>query len=88
MAADGRPQVRFDRAGDPATARGRRRRTGRASLAAAAGVLALHSLEVHAAELEAYTAEGEEQFDTAVARFTVSPRFGGLPDPAAAARRS
>ena len=45
------------------------------SLAAAAGVLALHSLEVHAAEL---STTGE----VAVFRFTVSPRFGGLPDPA------
>jgi len=44
-------------------------------LAASAGVLALHSLEVHAAEVHA---EG----DIAVARFAVSPRFGGLPDPA------
>jgi [protein-PII] uridylyltransferase len=48
-------------------------RTG--SLAAAAGVLALHSLEVHAAELA--TLGG-----VAVFTFTVSPRFGGLPDPA------
>ncbi|GAA1874339.1 [protein-PII] uridylyltransferase [Pseudonocardia ailaonensis] len=45
------------------------------ALAASAGVLALHSLEVHAAELHN---EGE----VAVARFAVSPRFGGLPDPA------
>lgn len=45
------------------------------SLAAAAGVLALHSLEVHAAELHT-------EASTAVFTFTVSPRFGGLPDPA------
>jgi [protein-PII] uridylyltransferase len=38
-------------------------------------VLALHSLEVHAAELN--TADGAALFT-----FTVSPRFGGLPDPA------
>ncbi|WP_218592808.1 [protein-PII] uridylyltransferase [Pseudonocardia oceani] len=72
--ADQRPQVRFVDEDTPATvlvavpdARG--------SLAAAAGVLALHSLEVHAAEL-ATTGE------VAVFTFTVSPRFGGLPDPA------
>jgi [protein-PII] uridylyltransferase len=71
--ADARPQVGLD-AGDPATVvvavpdrRG--------MLAAAAGVLALHSLEVHAAELA--TLGG-----VAVLTFTVSPRFGGLPDPA------
>jgi [protein-PII] uridylyltransferase len=45
------------------------------ALAAATGVLALHSLEVHAAELRTEAA-------TAVFTFTVSPRFGGLPDPA------
>jgi len=38
-------------------------------------VLALHSLEVHAAELR--TVEG-----AAVFTFTASPRFGGLPDAA------
>jgi [protein-PII] uridylyltransferase len=72
--ADQRPQVRFADEDTPATvvvavpaARG--------SLSAAAGVLALHSLEVHAAEL---STTGE----VAVFRFTVSPRFGGLPDPA------
>lgn len=72
--ADGRPQVRFLDEETPATvlvavpdARG--------SLAAAAGVLALHSLEVHAAEL---ATSGE----VGVFTFTVSPRFGGLPDPA------
>jgi [protein-PII] uridylyltransferase len=72
--ADGRPQVQFLDETTPATvlvavpdARG--------SLAAAAGVLALHSLEVHAAEL---ATSGK----VAVFTFTVSPRFGGLPDPA------
>ncbi|MHA6625855.1 [protein-PII] uridylyltransferase [Pseudonocardia sichuanensis] len=71
--ADARPQVGLD-AGDPATVvvavpdrRG--------MLAAAAGVLALHSLEVHAAELATLGGVG-------VFTFTVSPRFGGLPDPA------
>ena len=50
-------------------------------LSATAGVLALHSLEVHAAELETvdHHADGH---GLAVLRFTVSPRFGGLPDPA------
>lgn len=45
------------------------------ALSLAAGVLALNSLEVHAAELSAH--EG-----VAVDTFTVSPRFGRLPDPA------
>ncbi|WP_343941244.1 HD domain-containing protein, partial [Pseudonocardia zijingensis] len=71
--ADGRPQVLLD-PGDPAGAVvAVPDRHG--SLAAAAGVLALHSLEVHAAELA--TLGG-----VAVFTFTVSPRFGGLPDPA------
>jgi [protein-PII] uridylyltransferase len=74
VASEGRPQVRFADESTPATVlvavpdrRG--------SLAAAAGVLALHSLEVHAAELSTVS-------DVAVFTFTVSPRFGGLPDPA------
>jgi [protein-PII] uridylyltransferase len=65
--------------------------TGRPGvLSAAAGVLALHSLEVHAAELETGDRTGGEGGDdrecgdggrgVAVVRFTVSPRFGGLPD--------
>ncbi|HTK67662.1 MAG TPA: [protein-PII] uridylyltransferase [Pseudonocardia sp.] len=45
------------------------------ALSLAAGVLALHSLEVHAAELSSH--EG-----VAVDTFTVSPRFGRLPDTA------
>jgi len=49
-------------------------------LSAAAGMLALHSLEVHAAELETGVDAGEST--VVVLRFTVSPRFGGLPDPA------
>lgn len=44
-------------------------------LSSASGLLALHSLDVRAAEVR--TAEG-----MAVNRFTVSPRFGELPDPA------
>ncbi len=45
------------------------------ALSAAAGVLALHSLEVHAAEL------GSED-GIALDQFTVSPRFGGPPEAA------
>jgi [protein-PII] uridylyltransferase len=45
------------------------------SLSVAAGVLALHSLEVHAAELRSHQG-------IAVDTFTVSPRFGRMPDPA------
>ena len=99
-AAEGRPQVRVvGRAGGGA-------QKGPATvlvvvpdrpgvLSAAAGVLALHSLEVHAAELEI---AGREPGDApgarsrssdpagadgvAVLRFAVSPRFGALPDPA------
>jgi [protein-PII] uridylyltransferase len=75
---DGRPQVRIV-GKDPATVlvvvpAGTADRSG--VLSAAAGVLALHSLLVHAAELELLPVG-----PTAV-RFTVSPRFGGLPDPA------
>jgi [protein-PII] uridylyltransferase len=74
VATDGQPQVRFDDRSDPATVIvAVPDRPG--ALAAAAGVLALHSLEVHAAELP--SAE-----HAAVFTFTVSPRFGGLPDPA------
>ncbi|MDN5861111.1 MAG: [protein-PII] uridylyltransferase, partial [Pseudonocardia sp.] len=49
------------------------------SLAAAAGVLALHSLEVHAAELRTIRSGTAH---VAVFTFTTSPRFGRLPDPA------
>ncbi len=73
-AADDRPRVQLDGGADPATVLvAVPDRMG--SLAATAGVLALHSLEVHAAELT--TVEGVALFT-----FTVSPRFGGLPDPA------
>ena len=44
-------------------------------LSAASGLLALHSLDVRAAEVRTVEA-------MAVNRFTVSPRFGELPDPA------
>ena len=73
VAADGRPAIELDGSGNPATVLvAAPDRSG--ALAAAAGVLALHSLEVHAAELN--TVDG-----VAVFTFTVSPRFGGLPDP-------
>jgi [protein-PII] uridylyltransferase len=81
--AAGRPQVRFT-GREPATV------TvvavdGPGVLSAAAGVLALHSLEVHAAELETAPPDGpgvgEDGPPVAVLRLTVSPRFGGLPDP-------
>jgi [protein-PII] uridylyltransferase len=77
LVADGRPQVRFV-GRDPATAVVvAADRPG--VLAAAAGVLALHSLEVHGAELE--TSGPGTPGGAVVVRFTVSPRFGGLPDP-------
>ena len=74
VAKSGKPEVRFDDTDEPPTAIvAMPDRPG--ALSAAAGVLALHSLEVHAAELGAQTG-------IAVDTFTVSPRFGGLPDPA------
>jgi [protein-PII] uridylyltransferase len=73
VAADGSPRVLLA-AAEPATVVvATPDRPG--SMSAAAGVLALHSLEVHAAELHT-------EDDVAVFGFTVSPRFGGLPDPA------
>ncbi|WP_433279740.1 [protein-PII] uridylyltransferase [Pseudonocardia xinjiangensis] len=74
VADDGQPQIRLDDRADPATVIVAVP-DGPRALSAAAGVLALHSLEVHAAELPS-----AEQ--AAVVTFTVSPRFGGLPDPA------
>ena len=72
--AENRPQIRLAPGADPPEVLvAVPDRAG--SLAAAAGLLALHSLEVHAAELN--VADG-----VAVFSFTVSPRFGGLPDPA------
>ncbi|MBC3190757.1 [protein-PII] uridylyltransferase [Pseudonocardia sp. C8] len=74
VAEDGAPQVRFSRGDDVATlavalpdARG--------ALSAVAGVVALHSLQVHAADL--VTSDGVD-----VVTLAVTPRFGGLPDPA------
>jgi len=83
---EGKPQLRVDDTADPATVLvAMTDRVG--SLAVAAGVLALHSLEVHAAELYAPSAHGGGLPSTvpdgiALFAFTVSPRFGGLPDPA------
>ncbi len=78
---EGRPQLLVDDTTDPATVLvAIPDRAG--SLAAAAGVLALHSLEVHAAELYPAAAHGTVPDGVAVFAFTVSPRFGGLPDPA------
>lgn len=78
VADDGRPQLKLVDPGDPATivVALPDRPSG---LAAAAGVLALHSLEVHAAELHP---AGATRPGVAVFSFTVTPRFGGLPDPA------
>lgn len=78
VADDGRPQLELVDAGNPATiVVALPDRPG--GLAAAAGVLALHSLEVHAAELHP---AGATRPGVAVFSFTGTPRFGGLPDPA------
>ncbi len=79
VAAGGRLQVRFSGRNPATVLVVVADRPG--VLSAAAGVLALHSLEVHAAELETAAADGESR-PVAVLRFTVSPRFGGLPDAA------
>jgi [protein-PII] uridylyltransferase len=77
LADDERAQLDVDAGTEPATVViAMSDRTG--SLAAAAGVLALHSLEVHSAELSTITAGGEP---VALFTFLVSPRFGSLPDP-------
>ena len=79
VAAGGRLQVRFSGRNPATVLVVVADRPG--VLSAAAGVLALHSLEVHAAELETAAPDGEG-LPVAVLRFTVSPRFGGLPDAA------
>jgi len=78
VAAEGRPQLRLE-TGDPATVTVAlpKHRTG--GLAAAAGVLALHSLVVHAAAVLSANVACPA---VTVLRFTVTPRFGGFPDPA------
>ncbi|WP_028924855.1 [protein-PII] uridylyltransferase [Pseudonocardia acaciae] len=75
-AGTGRPQVavRAGETGAPATVLvALPDRPG--TLSSAAGVLALHSLEVHAAAVRSHEL-------TAADAFTVSPRFGRMPDPA------
>jgi [protein-PII] uridylyltransferase len=78
LTADGRPQLRFTGHDPASVVVVVPDRPG--VLSAVAGVLALHSLEVHAAELEIAGASSTPS--AAVLQFTVSPRFGGLPDPA------
>ena len=80
VVSEGRPQLVVTESGsdEPATVVIAMPDRG-GSLSAAAGVLALHSLEVHAAELRTVTA-GDD--GVAVFTFTTSPRFGRLPDPA------
>ncbi|MGI5128969.1 [protein-PII] uridylyltransferase [Pseudonocardia sp. CA-107938] len=80
VVAEGRPQLAVTESGsdEPATVAIAMPDRG-GSLSAAAGVLALHSLEVHAAELRTVTSGDVE---VAVFTFTTSPRFGRLPDPA------
>ena len=78
VAADGGPQVRLGRA-RPGHGRGRGRRTARASLSPRPGCSPCTRWRCtrpswRAAEA---TASGRRCFE-----FTVSPRFGGLPDPA------
>ncbi|WP_460402300.1 HD domain-containing protein, partial [Actinophytocola sediminis] len=74
VAASGRPDVLID-TGKPVTTITMVAPDHPGLLSMAAGVLALHSLRVHAAELRAHAG-------VAVDTFTVSPRFGSLPDPA------
>jgi [protein-PII] uridylyltransferase len=74
VAASGKPDVLIDRSHAVATITlVAPDRPG--LLSSAAGVLALHSLHVHAAVLRAHAG-------VAVDVFSVSPRFGSLPDPA------
>ncbi|WFG42656.1 [protein-PII] uridylyltransferase [Pseudonocardia alni] len=70
----GEPQVRFAGDGDVASVTVALP-DGRGVLSAVAGVLALHSLQVHTADVN--VSDG-----VAVETFAVTPRFGGLPDPA------
>ncbi|MGE3288438.1 MAG: [protein-PII] uridylyltransferase [Pseudonocardia sp.] len=83
VAGGGGPQLRFTGDGVPAGVVVAVPNVARA-LAAVAGVLALHSLEVHAAELGTNGCPGGAHTagEVRVFELTVSPRFGGLPDPA------
>ncbi|GAA1400709.1 [protein-PII] uridylyltransferase [Pseudonocardia kongjuensis] len=76
---DGAPQVRFSTGDDVATV-AVALPDGRGALSAVAGVVALHSLQVHTADV-AITPAGDGGA-VAVLTFAVTPRFGGLPDPA------
>ena len=78
VAAEGRPQLRLE-PGVPATVTVALPKNRTGGLAAAAGVLALHSLVVHAAAVLSSAAACPA---VTVLRFTVTPRFGGFPDPA------
>jgi len=80
VVVEGRPQLVVTESGsdEPATVAIAMLDRG-GSLSAAAGVLALHSLEVHAAELRTVRSGDTE---VAVFTFTTSPRFGRMPDPA------
>lgn len=74
VAASGKPDLLIDRSGSLATITlVAPDRPG--LLSRAAGALALHSLQVHAAVLRSHAG-------AAVDVFSVSPRFGSLPDPA------
>ncbi|MFP5022947.1 [protein-PII] uridylyltransferase [Pseudonocardia phyllosphaerae] len=81
--ADGNPQVRFATGDDVATV-SVALPDRRGAVSAVAGVLALHSLQVHTAEItvEPGSGSGEAAGAVAVETFGVTPRFGGLPDPA------
>jgi [protein-PII] uridylyltransferase len=83
VAAGAGPQVRFTTAEVPTEIVVAVPDVPRA-LAAAAGVLALHSLEVHAAELgtNGHLPGEHSPPSVRVFEFTASPRFGRLPDPA------
>ncbi|MEJ8279198.1 [protein-PII] uridylyltransferase [Pseudonocardia spirodelae] len=74
VARTGEPQVRFTTDDDVAVV-AVALPDGRGALSAVAGVLALHSLQCHTADV---TVAG----GVAVETFAVTPRFGGLPDPA------
>ena len=91
VAAGGGPQVRWAAGAEPATVVVAVPERSDA-LSASAGVLALHSLEVHAAALFGVDVntdvnpDVDPDLDTGdrvvVFEFAVSPRFGGFPDPA------
>jgi [protein-PII] uridylyltransferase len=74
VAEDDQPQVRFSTGDDVATV-AVAVPDRRGALSAVAGVVALHSLQVHAADLAT-------EAGVVVVTFAVTPRFGGLPDPA------